>query len=127
MNMQINASAFKPAPVLKTLDEIDSDVCDLRKRAEVLMNLIDAFEESVHLLQEKGSINREDFKMTSFDLVAFQGFTVAQSSWRRGLYKALLPAAEAIVTTLKGAGNGAIASRHPNRVAAFSYKFHKLT
>jgi hypothetical protein len=45
MNMQINASAFKAAPVPKTIEQIDSDVCDLRKRAEVLMNLIDAFEE----------------------------------------------------------------------------------
>ncbi len=78
MNMQINASAFVAAPTLKTIEEIDSDVCDLRKRAEVLMNLIDAFEESVHLLQEKGSINRELFKMTSFDLVAFQANEVRE-------------------------------------------------
>ncbi len=37
----------------------------------------------------------------------------SHSSWRRGFYKEVSPAAEAIVTTLKSAGNGAIASRHP--------------
>ena len=42
------------------------------------MNLIDAFEESIHLLQERGAINRELFKMTSFDLVAFQANEVRQ-------------------------------------------------
>jgi len=78
MNMQIHARAFKSAPPHNTISEIDSDVCDLRKRAEVLMNLIDAFEESIHLLQEKGSINREMFKMASFDLVAFQANEVRQ-------------------------------------------------
>lgn len=78
MNMQLNPSAFKAAPVPKTIEEIDSDVCDLRKRAEVLMNLVDAFEESIHLIQGRGSINREVFKLTGFDLVAFQANEVRQ-------------------------------------------------
>jgi len=78
MNMQLNPSAFKAARVPKTIEEIDSDVCDLRKRAEVLMNLIDAFEESVHLLQDKRLINRDVFNLTSFDLVAFQANEVRQ-------------------------------------------------
>lgn len=78
MNMQLNASAFTPAPTLKTMSEIDSDVCDLRKRAEVLMNLIDSFEESVHLLQEKGSINPLILETTGFGLVAFQANEVRE-------------------------------------------------
>ncbi len=76
MNMQLNASAFAAAAghqkELKTIPEIDADVCDLSKRSRVLMRLIEDFEEQIYQLTARGEINPILFEMTGFDLVAFQ-------------------------------------------------------
>lgn len=78
MNMQIHASAFKAVPAPKTIEEIDSDVCDLRKRAQVLMSLIESFEGQMELAHENAALEGIDLRRWGFDLIAFQANEVCQ-------------------------------------------------